>query len=293
MQTVMPAYLFTLHAPAGTVPKHGQPVMTASTACTGVLMTSQPRVPRLACTIMQLQPLHGLGSCQPCALSLFCSAAALSCRLCQVQCSKGVPPTHTQQLQLPCTASSKARLGRTCLLGQSCGTLAATWEGVSPLEQASAVLTFDMQTQRATNAFFGHLFDVNDIAAAPAAWPGAEHLFATAADSSDVKIWGARCKGGAAALTLVTGGTKRMNAVVLASSSSGGSSGSTGGSNQLGAGLMCFAGGVCESVWAWDMRAGHAQALYQLSTGNQWVSSLAWHAASSSLIANCEAHYDW
>jgi hypothetical protein len=151
-----------------------------------------------------------------------------------------------------------------------------------------------MQTQQATNAFFGHLYDITDIAAAPAAWPGAEHLFATAANSCDVKIWDVRCKGGAAAITLVTGGDQSMGAVLLASNSnSTGNSGGSGGSNQLGAGLMCFAGGRCESVWAWDVRASSAQALYQLSTGNQEVTSLAWHAASNTLIANCESHYDW
>jgi WD40 repeat protein len=166
------------------------------------------------------------------------------------------------------------------------------------------VLTFDMNTQRATNALCGHLYDITDIAAAPAAWPGAENLFATAANSCDVKIWDVRCKGGAAAITLVTGGDQPMGAVLLASNSDGSNSSSGGGSsggnnssssssNQLGAGLMCFAGGLCESVWAWDVRAGAAQALYQLSTGNQEVTSLAWHAASNTLIANCEANYDW
>jgi hypothetical protein len=208
----------------------------------------------------------------------------------KVECSKGVLPTHTQPLQLPSTASGKGRLGQTCLVGQTCSTLAASWEGVSPLEGASAVLTFDLHTQRPVNAFMGHLYAVGGIAAAPAAWPGAEHLFATVARTWEVKIWDVRCKGGAAAVTLVTGDDSPITAVVLASNSSGGSSSSS--SNQLGVGLMCFAGGWCESVWAWDVRASSAQALYQLSTGNQAVSSLAWHEASSSLIASCEALYD-
>lgn len=211
----------------------------------------------------------------------------------EVECSKGVPPSHSQQLQLPSTGSKTGYLGLTCLVGPSCSTLAASWEGVSYFEDTSAVLTFDMQTQQATNAFFGHLGDISDIAAAPAAWPGAEHLFATAARSRDVKIWDIRCRGGAAAITLVTGGDQPTGSVVLASNSSGSNGGSSSGGSQLGAGLMCFAGGTCESVWAWDVRAGSAQALYQLSTGNQEVTSLAWHAATNTLIANCEAHHEW
>mgnify|MGYP001807535882 CR=1 FL=1 len=166
-------------------------------------------------------------------------------------------------------------------------------------EQASAVLTFDMHTQRATNTFIGHLYEVTDIAAAPAAWAGAEQLFATAANGCDVKIWDMRCRGGAAAITLSTGhGGSRVGAVVLAndsgsSNSGGSSSGGSSSSSQLGAGMVCFAGGECESVWAWDVRASSAQALYQLSTGNQEVTSLAWHAASNTLIANCWARHDW
>jgi hypothetical protein len=196
---------------------------------------------------------------------------------------------QTQQLQLPSTARGKGYLGFTCLMGQSCSTLVASWEGVSHLKQSSAVLTFDMQTQQPVNAFMGHLYDITGIAAAPAAWLGAEHLFATVADSQDVKIWDMRCQGGAAAITLVTGDTWPLSQVVLASNSSGSSSSS---GSQLGAGLLCFAGGMCESVWAWDVRASSAQALYQLSTGNQEVTSLAWHEGSSSLIASCEAHYE-
>jgi WD40 repeat protein len=207
----------------------------------------------------------------------------------EVECSKGVPPTHTQQLHLPSIGSKSGRLGLTGFVGPSCSTLAASWEGVSYFDDSSAVLTFDMQTQQAMNAFFGHLGDITDLAAAPDAWPGAEHLFATVAKSRDVKIWDVRCKGGAAAITLVTGGDHTISSVVLASNSSG----SNGSSNQLGAGLMCFAGGLCESVWAWDVRASSAQALYQLSTGNQEVTSLAWHAASNTLIANCEARHEW
>jgi WD40 repeat protein len=216
----------------------------------------------------------------------------------ELECSKGVLPTLRQQLQLPNTKHGRGRLGRTCLLGSSCSTFAASWDGVSPFQQASAVLTFDMQTQRATNAFMGHMWAVKAIAAAPEAWPGSEYLLATAAQSRDIKIWDVRCSGGAAAITLVSGGVDHIappfNAVVLAGNSGGSSGGSSSSSSsQLGAGLMCFAGGTCESVWAWDVRASSAQALYQLSTGNQEVTSLAWHAASNTLIANCEAHHDW
>ena len=175
-------------------------------------------------------------------------------------------------------------------------TIAATWLGLSALAQASTVLTFDLETQKPKNMFFGHLYNVKDIAAAPAAWPGAENLFATCAASGDVKLWDVRCSGSSAAVPLVTGGYSPMEAVVLASNTattSSSSSGGNSGSNQLGAGMLCFAGGACESVWAWDVRAGSAQTLYQLSTGNQVVNSLAWHQGSSSLIASCEALHDW
>ena len=47
------------------------------------------------------------------------------------------------------------------------------------------------------------------------------------------------------------------------------------------AGLLCFAGGAGEAVWAWDLRGGQARALYELSTGNAHVHSLAWHEASN------------
>jgi hypothetical protein len=59
-----------------------------------------------------------------------------------------------------------------------------------------------METQRAKRLFAGHTQDVTDIAAAPAAWFGAQHIFATASKSGDVKIWDARSKGSAAAVTL-------------------------------------------------------------------------------------------
>ncbi len=44
-------------------------------------------------------------------------------------------------------------------------------------------------------------------------------------------------------------------------------------------------------MWAWDLRAGRAQALYELSTGNTRVQALAWHQATNSLLAACESVY--
>ncbi len=55
---------------------------------------------------------------------------------------------------------------------------------------------------------------------------------------------------------------------------------------------LAIAGGMGEAVWAWDLRAGRAQALYELSTGNARVLALAWHQGSSSLLASCESMYD-
>eukprot|EP00882_Tetradesmus_deserticola_P020625 GHRQ01022286.1.p1 GENE.GHRQ01022286.1~~GHRQ01022286.1.p1 ORF type:complete len:189 (+),score=68.34 GHRQ01022286.1:37-567(+) len=82
-----------------------------------------------------------------------------------------------------------------------------------------------------------------------------------------------------------------MHAVALvAGSSSSGGGGS--GSSQLGAGQYCFAGGRTQSVWAWDLRGGQGQALYELSTGNLIVNALAWHEGSSSLIASCDSPYE-
>jgi hypothetical protein len=55
--------------------------------------------------------------------------------------------------------------------------------------------------------------------------------------------------------------------------------------------MYCFAGGTGQSVWAWDLRGGQGQALYELSTGNLDVDALVWHEASSSLIASCNGTY--
>jgi hypothetical protein len=167
-----------------------------------------------------------------------------------------------------------------------------------------------MHTQQVKNLFMGHMYEVQDIAAAPEAWPGAEHLFATCARSGDVKLWDVRSRAGAAAVTLACG-REPLEAVVLAanrgsSSGGGGSSGggsaagvagssaavASGSSNQLGSGMLAFAGGAGQCVWAWDLRNGSAQSLYQLSTGNLVVEALAWHESSSSLIASCESSYE-
>ena len=71
-----------------------------------------------------------------------------------------------------------------------------------------------------------------------------------------------------------------LNSVVLCSAN---------GASELGQGMMCFAGGANQSIYAWDLRGGHAKPLYELSTGNQTVESLAWHNGSNSLFAAC--HY--
>lgn len=168
------------------------------------------------------------------------------------------------------------------------------------------MVTYDLHTQQAKNLFLGHMYEIQDLAAAPEAWAGAENLFATCARSGDVKIWDVRSTAGAAVVTLACD-RQPMEAVCLAanrgsssssssaagaagSSSSGAVAGSS--SNQLGAGMLAFAGGAGECVWAWDLRNGSAQALYQLSTGNLTVESLAWHESSSSLIASCESNYE-
>ncbi len=44
-------------------------------------------------------------------------------------------------------------------------------------------------------------------------------------------------------------------------------------------------------MWAWDLRAGRAQALYELSTGNTRVKALAWHPATNSLLASCDSAF--
>ncbi len=44
-------------------------------------------------------------------------------------------------------------------------------------------------------------------------------------------------------------------------------------------------------MWAWDLRAGRAQALYELSTGNTHVMRLVWHQGSNSLLASTKSTY--
>jgi WD40 repeat protein len=148
-----------------------------------------------------------------------------------------------------------------------------------------------METQRAKRLFAGHTQDVTDIAAAPAAWFGAQHMFATASKSGDVKTWDARSRGSAAAITLAGADYGSLEAVTLVSNKSNDSSSSSSNGGQLGAGMYCFAGGTGQSVWAWDLRGGQGQALYELSTGNLDVDALAWHEASSSLIVSCNSTY--
>jgi WD40 repeat protein len=217
----------------------------------------------------------------------------------------GAAPQQIFMLQRPVTSSSSSSGGwtlqNTCLLTEpfdrsTSRTLVATL-------RSNIILAYDLETQRIKQQFFGHLYEIQDICPAPEAWSGSSQLFATCARSGDVKIWDLRC-GGGAAVTLTCGATYPVNAVVLVanepstSSSCGsgssvasgaGASSSTARGNQLGAGMICFAGGVGESVFAWDLRASRAQALYELSTGNQIVNALGWHKGSSSLIASCES----
>ncbi|GIL66444.1 hypothetical protein Vafri_19955 [Volvox africanus] len=166
-------------------------------------------------------------------------------------------------------------------------TLAAALSG-------NIIVTYDMETLRVKQRLFGHLYGVTDIAAPPSSWQQPK-LFATCACSGDVKIWDMRTSGSSAAVTLTGGETWQLNAVVLASaggSGSGGDGGGGGGGSSggpLGAGMVCFAGGEGESIWSWDLRGGHARPMYELSTGNTQVLSLAWHATGSSLWASCKS----
>lgn len=202
----------------------------------------------------------------------------------------GVAPEAIYLLQRP---KALHAFQRTTLLHSSSNSKTLVASCAAYGLQDSIVLTYDLETQQTKNLFLGHIYSIEDLAPAPEAWPGAENLFASCARSGDVKIWDIRSRSGAAAITL-TAGDDALMAVVLAanrgcspvgpSSNAGASS-----SNQLGAGMLCFAGGACEAVCAWDVRNGNAQALYQLSTGNLVVESLAWHEGSSSLIASCNS----
>ncbi|KAF6253262.1 hypothetical protein COO60DRAFT_434032 [Scenedesmus sp. NREL 46B-D3] len=206
-----------------------------------------------------------------------------------LECSKGTAPHALLRLQRPAGADSCFAVRQTCLLAAAGApdTLAAACSALYP--HTNIVISYDLETQRAKRLLVGHLGEIMDISPAPASWHGAPHVFATASRSGDVKIWDVRSRGGAAAVTLGSASDRGMLAVALVAGSSS-SSGS--GSSRLGAGLCCFAGGLSQSVWAWDVRGGQGQALYELSTGNLDVSALAWHEPSSSLIASCDSSYE-
>lgn len=206
----------------------------------------------------------------------------------------GVAPHAVYRLQRP---SGHFAISRTCLLHSSSSaaqTMAAACTAFG--DEDNIVLTYDLETQQVRNLFLGHISSIHDISPAPEAWPGADNLFATCARSGDVKIWDVRSRCGAAAITL-TGSTDPMQAVVLAANrgcsvAAGAAGSSSSGNNQLGAGMLCFAGGSCEAVWAWDLRGGNGQALYQLSTGNLDVESLVWHEGTSSLVASGDSKHE-
>jgi WD40 repeat protein len=224
----------------------------------------------------------------------------------ELEISMGVAPQQVFMLQRPVTSSSSGSwsLQETCLLTEPFDrstprTLVATL-------RSNVIVAYDLETQRIKQQFFGHLYEIQDICPAPEAWPGSHQMFATCALSGDVKIWDLRGGGGAPAVTLTCGSTFPINAVVLvanepssscgsgvrsrsATAAAAGASSSSARGSRLGAGMICFAGGVGESVFAWDLRASRAQALYELSTGNQIVNALGWHQGSSSLMASCEA----
>uniref|UniRef100_A0A383VJP0 Uncharacterized protein n=1 Tax=Tetradesmus obliquus TaxID=3088 RepID=A0A383VJP0_TETOB len=186
-------------------------------------------------------------------------------------CIKGTPPHTSLRLQRPSSSSSIFKVHQTCLLTaaghRAPDTLAAACSALYC--DTNIVITYDLETQRAKRLLIGHCREVSDMAAAPAAWHGAQHVFATAAESGDVKIWDVRSSGGAAAITLAGADYGQLNAVTLAASSS------SSGSSQLGSGLYCF-----------------GEAVQELSTGNLDVTALAWHEASSSLIASCSSSYE-
>lgn len=137
--------------------------------------------------------------------------------------------------------------------------------------------------------FLGHVFSIECISPAPASWAGAQHLFATCSRGGDVKIWDLRGKTASAAVTLARGGTEPLTACVLAATNGGSTASSSSDSGQLGSGMFCFAGGACEAVWCWDLRASKAEVLYEMSTGNNSVVGLAWHEKSSTLLSSCES----
>jgi WD40 repeat protein len=155
------------------------------------------------------------------------------------------------------------------------------------------LVVHDLATGQAMQQYLGHLFDVTDICAAPAAWQQAA-LFATSGASGDVKLWDLRSRLGVPALTLGNPRASALQAVALAAAttSSSGVGSSSSSSSQLGGGMLCFTGGANESVWCFDLRRGQGQALYELSTGNTCVEQLAWHEGSNTLYAACEGRQE-
>ena len=214
----------------------------------------------------------------------------------ELEVSKGVPPHDFFMLQRPSTSSVAANASRSGTGGLSghlaiSSTILMHGAGAPPTLAAAlssnAIFTYDLETRRVKQTLLGHAYGVEGMAAAPTAWQQ-PHTLASCSRSGDVKLWDLRSRSGAAAITLTNGSTEVLNALVLASSSGAGSGGG-GGATALGAGMLCFAGGQGEAVWAWDLRGGQARPLYELSTGNMTVQSLVWHQGSNSLIAACES----
>jgi hypothetical protein len=178
-----------------------------------------------------------------------------------LECSGGTLPHVSLRLQQPPSSSSSNsrssfRVHQTVLLApaaasQAPDTLTAVCSVLYP--RANAAITYDMETQRAKRLLAGHTREVTEIAAAPAAWFGAQHVFATASRSGNVKICDARSSG-SAAITLAGADYGHLEAVTLVSNNVSNNSSSSSSSSQLGAGMYCFAGGTGQSVWAWDLR---------------------------------------
>jgi WD40 repeat protein len=223
------------------------------------------------------------------AAACLCASPADMLGADDLECSKGTAPQAAMRLQRPNSSSSHFKVHQTCWLYGSPApdTLAAACSVT--FESSNVVITYDIETQCAKRLLFGHLGEILDMAAAPAAWHGAPHVFATAARSGDVKIWDVRNSGGAAAITLAGGSDREMHAVAFVANNPSSSSSSSG--SQLGSGLYCFAGGSGQSVWAWDLRGGQGRVLYELSSGILDVTALGWHEGSSSLIASCDSSY--
>ena len=218
----------------------------------------------------------------------------------ELEVSKGVPPHDFFMLQRPALSpaaanaplsgngglSGNAIIKKTIIMhGQVAG--AAAPPTLVAAMSSNAIFTYDLETRRIKQTLLGHMYDIEGMTTAPSAWQQ-PHTLASCSRSGDVKLWDLRSRSGAAAVTLTNGSTEVLNAVVLASSSGAGGGGS-GGATALGAGMLCFAGGSGEAVWAWDLRGGQARPLYELSTGNMTVQSLVWHQGSNNLIVACDS----